>query len=136
MEDIKRFTAFSSMIICFLRANVRVLLTSIQDTLTCSNLRVTFSKLITLVDSRLLPKATSSSHGHFLIDFDPKTSESFRLCSNITVPGPTIFYLRSLAKATALTNEREKRACIEALAKQKVSEIILCGCSADEVKFF
>ena len=68
-------------------------------------------------------KATSSSYGHFLIDFDPKTSESLRFCSNITGPGPTIFYLpSSLAKETALTNEREKRAYTEALAKQKEKE--------------
>ena len=65
-------------------------------------------------------KATSSSYGHFLIDFDPKTSESLRFCSNITGPGPTIFYLLSShAKETALTNEGEKRAYTEALAKQK-----------------
>ena len=67
-------------------------------------------------------KATSFSYGHFLIDFDPKTSESLRFCSNITVPGPTIFYLPSVAKETALTNEREKRAYTEALAKQKEKE--------------
>ena len=53
-------------------------------------------------------KATSSSFGHFLIDFDPKTSESLGFCSTITGPGPTIFYLpSSLAETTALTNENE-----------------------------
>ena len=83
-------------------------------------------------------KATWSPYGHFLIDFDPKTSESLRFCSNITGPAPTVFYLPFfLAKETALTNEREKRAYTEALAKQKekVFRKILCNCSADEVKF-
>ena len=60
---------------------------------------------------------TSSSYGHILTDFDPKTSESLQFCSNITGPGPTIFYLpSSFTKVTALTNE--KRAYTEALAKQ------------------
>ena len=55
-------------------------------------------------------KATSSSYDHFLIDFDPKTSESLRFCSIFSGPGATIFYLpSSLAKETALTNEGEKR---------------------------
>ena len=81
-------------------------------------------------------KATSSPYGHFLIDFDPKTSESLRFCSNITGPGATIFYLPSLAKETALTSEKEKRAYTEALAKRKESfQKKLCNCSADEVKF-
>ena len=55
-----------------------------------------------------------------MIDFDPKTSESMRFCSNITGPDPIIFYIPSfLAKVTALTNEREKRAYTEALSKAK-----------------
>ena len=65
-------------------------------------------------------KATSIPYGHFMIDFDPKTSEPLRYCSNITGPGPTIFYLQSSqAKETLLTNEREKRAYTEAMAKEK-----------------
>ena len=47
------------------------------------------------------------------------------------------FLFSSLAKVTALTIEREKRAYTGALAKQKeeVFEIVYCNCSADEVKF-
>ena len=68
-------------------------------------------------------KATSIPYGHFMIDFDPKTSEPLRYCSNITGPGPTIFYLQSSqAKETLLTNEREKRAYTEAMAKEKEKE--------------
>ena len=44
-------------------------------------------------------KTISSLYGHFLIHFDPKTSESMRFCYNITTPSPTIFYIScSLAK--------------------------------------
>ena len=46
-----------------------------------------------------------------------------RFCSNITGPDPIIFYIPpSLAKVTTLTNEREKRAYTEALAKKKEKE--------------
>ena len=64
-------------------------------------------------------RATSSSYSHFLIDFDPKASESFQYHRTI----PTFFYLTScLAKVTSVTSEREKRAFTEALAKQKQKE--------------
>ena len=56
-------------------------------------------------------KTTSSSYGHFLVDFDSKTSESLRFCSNIIGPGPASFYVpSSFSKETALKYEREKRA--------------------------
>jgi hypothetical protein len=54
-------------------------------------------------------KATQDPFGHLLIDFDPKTSDGLRYCSNITGPGPSVFYLpSSKAVTTELTNEREK----------------------------
>ena len=62
-------------------------------------------------------KATSEPFGHFLIDLDPKTSECLRFCSNITEPGPSIFYLPSQkAVVTPITNEREKQNYAEANA--------------------
>ena len=66
-------------------------------------------------------RATTRPFGHLLIDFDPKTSEVLRFCSNIVAPQPTTFYIpSSTAKETLLTNEREKIAYTEALAgKQK-----------------
>ena len=39
--------------------------------------------------------ATKDPLGHLLIDLDPKTSDCLRYCSNITEPGPTVFYLPS-----------------------------------------
>ena len=65
-------------------------------------------------------KATSEPFGHFMIDFDPRTSDSSRYCSNIVGPGPTDFYIPpSLARETPLTNEREKLAYTEALAEKQ-----------------
>ena len=65
-------------------------------------------------------KATNEPFGHFMIDFDPRTSDSLRYCSNIVGPGPTDFYIPpSLAKETPLTNEREKLAYTEALAEKQ-----------------
>ena len=64
-------------------------------------------------------KATNEPFGHFMIDFDPRTSVSLRCCSKIVGPGPTDFYIPpSLAKETPLTNEREKLAYSEALAEK------------------
>ena len=49
--------------------------------------------------------ATIDSFGHLLIDLDPRTSDCLRYCSNITRPGPTIFYLPlSKAETTPITN--------------------------------
>ena len=69
-------------------------------------------------------KATSSSYGHFLIDFDRKTSESLQFCSNITGSGPTVFYLlSSVATVIALTNERKTRVYWSiSKTKRKLSE--------------
>ena len=36
--------------------------------------------------------ATRDSSGHLLIDWDPRTSDCLRYCSNIIRPGPTIFF--------------------------------------------
>ena len=57
-------------------------------------------------------KATDENiYGHLLIDFDPKTSDGLRYCSNLTEPGPSIFYLpSSKAVITPITNERERAA--------------------------
>ena len=53
--------------------------------------------------------ATRDSFGHLLIDLDPRTSDCLRYCSNITPPGPTVFYLPlSEAETTPITNEKEK----------------------------
>ena len=53
--------------------------------------------------------ATKEPFGHLLIDLDPKTSDCLRYCSNITEPGPSVFYLPSdKAETTPLNNEREK----------------------------
>lgn len=62
-------------------------------------------------------KATEGElYGHLLIDFDPKTSDCLRYCSNITEPGPSIFYLpSSKAVVTNLTNERERIGYTETL---------------------
>ena len=63
-------------------------------------------------------RATTRPFGHLLIDFDPKTSDVLRFCSNIVAPQPTTFYIpSSTAKETLLTNEREKIAYTEALAR-------------------
>ena len=64
-------------------------------------------------------RATTRPFGHLLIDFDPKTSDVLRFCSNIVAPKPTTFsILSSTATETLLTNEREKTAYTEA-RKQK-----------------
>ena len=53
--------------------------------------------------------ATKEQFGHLLIDLDPKTSDCLRYCSNISEPGPTVFYLTSCrAETTPLNKEREK----------------------------
>ena len=56
--------------------------------------------------------ATRDSFGHRLIDLDPRTSDCLRHCSNITRPGPTVFYLPlSEAETTPISNETEKLIC-------------------------
>ena len=62
--------------------------------------------------------ATKEPFGHLLIDFDPKTSDVLRYCSNIVPPGLSIFYLPS-AKAviTSLSDERERSLYAGAAAK-------------------
>ena len=53
--------------------------------------------------------ATRETFGHLLIDLDPKTSDCLRFCSNITEPGPSVFYIPSdKADITHISNEREK----------------------------
>lgn len=62
--------------------------------------------------------AVAEQYGHLIIDLDPKTSEKLRYCSNITGPFPSVFYLpSSKAVVSVLSNEREKRAYTETLAK-------------------
>ena len=117
LENIKRFIALSSNIICFIRANARILLTSIQHTLSHSSLRVKFTKIITLVDDYtnrssfaiVIEKLLRLHLVIFFIYFDAKTNESLRFCSKVTGPGQAIFHLQYLpTKVTALTNEREE----------------------------
>ena len=60
--------------------------------------------------------ATKDSFGHLLIDLDPKTSDCLPYCSNITEPGPTVFYRSSDKAETPLNNEREKIIYTEANA--------------------
>ena len=71
--------------------------------------------------------ATKEPFGHLLIDLDPKTSDCLRYCSNITEPGPSIFYLPpDKAETTPLNNEREKIIYTEAngaFAAKTVKEI-------------
>ena len=71
--------------------------------------------------------ATKEPFGHLLIDLDPKTSDCLRYCSNITEPGPSIFYLPSdKAETTPLNKEREKIIYTEAngaFAAKTVKEI-------------
>ena len=71
--------------------------------------------------------ATEEPFEHLLIDLDSKPSDCLRYCSNITEPGPTVFYLPSdKAETTPLNNEREKIIYIEArgaFATKKVKEI-------------
>ena len=53
--------------------------------------------------------ATRETFGHLLIELDPKTSNCLRFCSNITEPGPSVFYIPSYkADITNISNEREK----------------------------
>ena len=56
--------------------------------------------------------ATKESFGHLLIDLDPKTSDCLRYCSNITEPGPTVFYLPSVKSETTPLNNKEKKLSI------------------------
>ena len=71
--------------------------------------------------------ATKEPFGHLLIDLDPKTSDCLRYCSNITEPGPSVFYLPSdKAETTPLNNAREKIIYSEAngaFAAQTAKEI-------------
>ena len=71
--------------------------------------------------------ATKEPFGHLLIDLDLKTSDCLRYFSNVTEPGPTVFYLPSdKAEATPLNNEREKIIYTEAngaFATKTVREI-------------
>ncbi len=61
-------------------------------------------------------KAIEEPYGHLLIDFDTKTSEGLRYCSNICGPGSSTFYIKSSkAKATEIKNERERIAYARAL---------------------
>ena len=61
--------------------------------------------------------AVKDTFGNLLIDLDPKTSDCLRYCSNITPPGPSVFYLtRDDADITPLTNEREKTIYATALS--------------------
>ena len=54
--------------------------------------------------------ATRDSFFNLLIDLDPRSSDCLRYCSNITRPGPTVFYLPlSKAKTTPIANEKDKR---------------------------
>ena len=58
---------------------------------------------------RQLNNTTKDTYGHLLTDLDPRTSNCLRYCSNITPPGPSIFYLPiNQAEVTPLTNYREK----------------------------
>ena len=67
--------------------------------------------------------ATSEAYGHLLIDFDPRTPEQLRFSSNITGPGPSIFYLQPWqAVRTPITNEREKRGYSQAFTKPKATQ--------------
>ena len=71
-------------------------------------------------------RATARPFGHLLIDFDPKTSDVLRFCSNIVAPQPTTFYIpSSTARETLLTNDREKVAYTEALARKQKEETFL-----------
>ena len=71
--------------------------------------------------------ASDEPFEHLLIDLDPKTSDCLRYCSNITEPGPTVFYLPSdEAETTPLNNEREKIIYTEAndaFASKTIKEI-------------
>ena len=67
-------------------------------------------------------KAVAEPHGHLLFDLDTETIECLRLCSNITGPGPTTFYLpSSQAKNTEINIEREKFAYAQSLGKAHFS---------------
>ena len=80
--------------------------------------------------------ATKEPFGHSLIDLDPKTSDCLRYCSNITEPGPTVFYLPSdKAETTPLNNEREKIIYTEAngaFATKKLRKY-LRNCDSDVI---
>ena len=60
--------------------------------------------------------ATRETFGHLLIDLDPKTSDCLCFCSNITVPGPSVFYIPSdKADITHISNEQEKFSILKRL---------------------
>ena len=53
--------------------------------------------------------STKEAFGHFLIDLNPKTSESLRFCSNITGPGTSTFCVPAPQSGEiTLSNERDK----------------------------
>ena len=53
--------------------------------------------------------AVNEIYGHLLIDLSPKTSDCSRYGSNITEPGPTVFFIPTdKAEVTEIANEREK----------------------------
>lgn len=63
--------------------------------------------------------ATYEPFGHLLIDLSPNVSDCLRFASNITEPGPSVFYLEaSKAFITSIANETERAIYAEANAKR------------------
>ena len=68
--------------------------------------------------------ATKDTYGHLLIDLDPRTSDCLRYCSNITPPGPTIFYLsKNQAEVTPLTMNAKKLSILQQMVQLNPSQL-------------
>ena len=67
---------------------------------------------------------TRDSFGHLLIDLDPRTSNCLRYCSNITPPGPTVFYLPlSEAETTPITNEKKNLSILRHMVQLRPDQL-------------
>ena len=53
--------------------------------------------------------ASRDSFGHLQIDLDPRTSNCLRYCSNITRPGPKVFYVPLSKAETTLRSQMRKK---------------------------
>ena len=81
-------------------------------------------------------RATTRPFGNLLIDFDPKTSDVLRFCSNIVAPQLNTFYIPS--STAKETNEQEKIEYTEALQenkKRKGISRVIHDCDREQIKF-
>ena len=80
-------------------------------------------------------RATTRPFGHLLMEFDPKTSDVLRICSNIVAPQPTTYYIpSSTAKERLLTNEHLPKHWQENKKRKGISRVIH-GWNREQIKF-